>query len=174
MAPDSGEGGENPEGTGCEAETLPEHPLVTSLQPKATEPVAHVVLTGYPGKATNDGRVRLYLGLDLQTYYEFSRDDFIHHWASDPNNENSPTNIAVKASATLNLVVGSVSSAAAAVLQGDIVSTFLADAIRLACCECICSPTPPPPPCHQGSYGGRRGTERPKRRKRDGWSEEPE
>ena len=70
-------------------------PLAQVLRPYRDQSSGRIVLTGYVGEGTNDGRIRLYLGLDLNSYYELHRADIIASWSTDPNNPNSPNCIAI-------------------------------------------------------------------------------
>jgi len=129
--PSKKDGGHAGQSKGHDGE-IPDHPLVSALRPSPDQSPTRVVLTGYHGSSKDPSRIRLYLGLDFQSYYEFPRAEIVHHWPIDPDDENSPTRIVIEGTAQLDLVVGSVPGTTATFLQGEIVSAYLAEAIRSA------------------------------------------
>jgi hypothetical protein len=119
--PAAEDGGQNDE--------IPEHPLVKQLRPDPDEPSTRVILTGYLGRSRDPDRIRLYLGLDFRSYYEFPEEAIISYWPADANDNNSPTYVVVEASTILDLVAGSVTGGVATYLQGNIVSTYFKKAV---------------------------------------------
>ncbi len=138
------------------------HPLTKKLHPDAAKHEHLVTLTGYPGKGT-PGYQRLYLHHDFQSYFEIDKKDIRHSWPAITPATTDPINISIVASAEPKLVVHApVTSAAAALLKGPMVTHLLASAIEVAT-NSISNPwettQPPPPPTH--GVIGRRLTKGP-------------
>lgn len=58
---------------------IPHHPLVAALAPDPDKPPARATkLFGYPGPASGDGAVRLWLSTDLTSYVEVPSEAIIH------------------------------------------------------------------------------------------------
>jgi hypothetical protein len=107
---------------------IPIHPLVTRLLGESGEPQDLVTLVGYIGPSKKAGHVRLYTGLDFQTYYEIPREGVALAEAVDREDENSPTRLMIQADATVDLVQTSKQSGPASYLAGAIAGTYLAGA----------------------------------------------
>ena len=113
-------------------EDILEHPLVTNLAIKPETDSHLVTLTGYPAVSADDDYFRLYLDRHFQSYYEIPRKHFVNQWQSDPHRRQSSTPRRHQGRGTPRLVVHvhkRVSSSAAALLQGPMVSAHLASAI---------------------------------------------
>ena len=64
----------NPAKPGRGGADIPIHPLVTKLLGESGEPQDLVTMVGYIGPSKKEAHVRLYTGLDFQTYYEIPRE----------------------------------------------------------------------------------------------------
>jgi hypothetical protein len=136
--------------------TVDDHPLVAHLELKPETPAHLVTLTGYPAASDDDDYFRLYLDRHFQSYYEIPRKHFVNQWRSDPTDDKAPHHVAIKGEATPRLVVlvhKRVSSSAAALLQGPMVSAHLASAIDSGLIWTAPDPTQPPPPPPHGRMG---------------------
>ncbi len=120
-----------PEELQPDGERIPPSPLIRVLRPDPNEPSNRVVLSGYPGPASIDKRVRLYLGLSFKSYYELNRADILHSWSADPGDPHAPILVAIESTTTFDLVVSSIPGSALSLLQGEIVSANLARAVRV-------------------------------------------
>ena len=74
----------------------PTHKLVSSLLGETPPPYDSAVLIGFFGPSQKDGYVRLYVTLDLRSYYEISRDEIAYKEQVEPGNDNSPTRVLIK------------------------------------------------------------------------------
>jgi hypothetical protein len=110
---------------GSAGANLKTHPLVDKLTQGGTEPRAVVALVGYIGPSKTDGNVRLYTGLDFQTYFEVPRASVLSAEAIDAEDENSPTQVMVPADTTIELVQTTKQTGAASYLAGSIASGYL-------------------------------------------------
>ena len=146
--PEGSDGGPPKQELGDEG-TIKDHPLVEKLQPDPDKHQPTVVLTGYQNVIPGSKTIRIYLGLDFQSYFEIPLDDIIYHWASDPNDVNSPTVFSIKDTSTPNLVIPSVPGKDAGFLRGHIVSAFLANSIQQS--RTSGGGNDRPPRCQQGS-----------------------
>jgi hypothetical protein len=101
--------------------------FVESLVPDPSQPrlTGSRCLTGFLGKGGQEGRWRLYLTPELDSYVEFSEEDVLH---SETISERTleRTAVWIKLDATLQYTQSV--SAQADFLQGDITSGFLQDA----------------------------------------------
>ena len=104
---------------------MPIHPLVTKILGEAGEPQNLVAMVGYIGPSKKEGHVRLYTGLDFQTYYEIPRERVVLAEAVDREDENSPTRVMIGADATVELVQTSRQTGPASYLAGARVSAPL-------------------------------------------------
>lgn len=100
----------------------PIHPLVGKVVKHPDDPQETVRVVGYlghsgPGK--KDFR-RIYLDLDFRTYIEIKKDDVLHAQAADLSDEEKPTEIFIKATATLTLC----QTIEAPYLKGAIASSY--------------------------------------------------
>jgi hypothetical protein len=120
--------GSNPAKSGRGGADIPFHPLVTKLLGAAGEPQDFVTLVGYIGPSKKEGHVRLYTGLDFQTYYEVPREGIASTEAVDRADDNSPTRLMIHADATIEVVQTSKQSGPASYLAGSIAGTYLAGA----------------------------------------------
>jgi hypothetical protein len=130
-------------------EAIFEHPLAKSLHkdPKLHEHL--VTLTGYPGRSSAIGYIRLYLHHDFQSYYEINQQDIRHCWPPVEDATTEPVNVSITASAQPKLVVHTtVTSAAAALLKGPMVSALLARSLEATISRPPDPTQPPPPPPH--------------------------
>ena len=131
------------------------HPLAEKLQPPDQGHAQLVTLTGYPGQSPIEGKFRLYLDEHFQSYYEIENQHLVHDWNSITGDDHSPRHVAVRAEARPQLVVNtSVSCAAAAFVNGHMVSAFLSQAIETASSPRGPVNTPPPPPPPHGVVPG--------------------
>ena len=104
--------------------SFPTHPLVAKLLGDQAEPGREVVLAGYIGPSASPDRVRLYLDLGLNRYVDIPTDAIRDTWQSDPDDENSPTQVAVDGAAELDHVTVARQTAGARFLQGPIVDEY--------------------------------------------------
>jgi hypothetical protein len=104
---------------------LKTHPLVEKLTQSGTEPTAVVALVGYIGPSKTDGNVRLYTGLDFQTYYEVPRASVLSEEAIDAEDDNSPTQVMLPADTKIDLVQTTKQTGAASYLAGSIAAGYL-------------------------------------------------
>ncbi len=125
---------------------IPDHPLAAKIQPDLYKHQSSVILIGYQKVAPDRDQIRIYLLPDLRSYFELPRSDILHHWASDPHDENSPTIFSIKATATPNLVIAAIPSAVAGFLDGEIVASLLANAILSSSGSSSGPGSGPPPP----------------------------
>jgi hypothetical protein len=133
---------------------VPIHPVAKQLQGDAMSHAHLITLTGYPGESTIEGNFRLYLHHDFQSYYEIREADVAHYWPPITDETTEPVRVAIDAEVTPHLVIHTkVSSAAAALLKGDMVASLLKDAIESASTFRLMDRTPPPPPPAHG-WGG--------------------
>ncbi len=148
----TGNGGPSPIGQTSAGDPIVEHPLSKKLHAHPHNHEHLVTLTGYTGKSSTTGYVRLYLHHDFQSYFEIAEKDIRHAWPAITPGSTDPTNITIAASAEPKLVVHTlVTTAAAALLKGPMVTHLLAGAIEVAT-NSISNPwettQPPPPPTH--------------------------
>ncbi len=68
---------DDPRGQGSEG--LEEDALVTELVRDPARPPKLAALTGWVGRSTREGRVRLYLTPEFDAYVEFAVSDIVHH-----------------------------------------------------------------------------------------------
>ena len=115
-------GDPQPERAGADLKT---HPLVEKLLQSGGEPRALVSLIGYVGPSKKEGHVRLYSGLDFQSYYEIPREHVVLAEAIDADDDNSPTQLLLKAEATVDLVQTSTQTGPASYLAGSIAGAYL-------------------------------------------------
>ena len=87
-----------------------------------------MILVGYVGPSKREAHVRLYTGLDFQTYYEIPKGAVIAADAVDEEDENSPTQLTVTAETTIDLVHTSKQTGPASYLAGSIAAAYLAGA----------------------------------------------
>ena len=118
----------NPAKSGRGGAEIPFSPVVTKLLGESGEPQDLVTLVGYIGPSKKEGHVRLYTGLDFQTYYEIPREGVVLAEAVDRDDENSPTQLTIQANATVDLVQTSKQTGPASYLAGSIAGTYLAGA----------------------------------------------
>jgi hypothetical protein len=111
---------------------VPDHPLVAILRPEPTQSPERVLLTGFPGPATVDSRIRLYIDRGMNSYFEFSRDAVLSAFIASADDVIAPWHIVVSTITRLELVPGSVPSTAAGFLQGNIVSRQFGKAVDFA------------------------------------------
>jgi hypothetical protein len=104
------------------------HPLVSKLLPPGGSPPTLAQLTGYIGPSQKPDSVRLYTGLDFNSYYEIPKSAIVHTEQTDAEDENSPTGVYVKADAAIDVVQTTTQSVEASFLQGAITSANLANA----------------------------------------------
>ena len=83
---------------------IPIHPLAKKLLSESGEPQDLVTMVGYIGPSKKEAHVRLYTGLDFQTYYEIPRDRVALVEPVDREDDNSPTRVMIAADATVDLV----------------------------------------------------------------------
>jgi hypothetical protein len=102
------------------------HRLVDRLLQDAGELKSLVILVGYIGPSKKEAHVRLYTGLDFQTYCEIPRGAVVAADAVDPEDENCPTQLAVTAETTIHLVQTSEQTGPASYLAGSIAAAYLA------------------------------------------------
>jgi hypothetical protein len=131
----------NPAKPGRGGAEIPMSPLVTRLLGESGEPQDLVTMVGYIGPSKKEAHVRLYTGLDFQTYYEVPREKVALAEPVDREDDNSPTRIMIRADATVELVQISKQTGPASYLAGGIAGTYLAGA---AASQAIF----PPPPTH--------------------------
>ena len=115
-----------------------------------------VTFTGYPAASADDDYFRLYLDRHFQSYYEIQPQTLRQSMAIGSHRRQSPHHVAIKGEATPHLVVHvhkRVSSSAAALLQGPMVSSYLASAIDSGLIWTSPDPTQPPPPPPHGRMG---------------------
>ena len=108
----------NPAQPGRGGAEIPIHPLVTKLLGESGEPQNLVTMVGYIGPSKKEAHVRLYTGLDFQTYYEVPRESVALAEAVDREDENSPTRVMIPADATVELVQTSKQTGPASYLAG--------------------------------------------------------
>ena len=89
-----------------------------------------MILVGYVGPSKKEAHVRLYTGLDFQTYYEIPKGAVTAADAVDEDDENSPTQLTVTAETTIDLVHTSKQTGPASYLAGSIAAAYLAGAAR--------------------------------------------
>jgi hypothetical protein len=118
----------NPAKPGRGGAEIPMSPLVTRLLGESGEPQDLVTMVGYIGPSKKEAHVRLYTGLDFQTYYEVPREKVALAEAVDREDENSPTRVMIRADATVELVQISKQTGPASYLAGGIAGTYLAGA----------------------------------------------
>jgi hypothetical protein len=136
-------------------EPIHEHPLAASLHSDAQKHEHLVTLTGYVGRSSITGNIRLYLHHDFQSYYEIAQTDIRHSWPEVTEDTTEPTNVSIVRTAKPKLVVHqTVSSGAASLLKGPMASSLLAGAIKSAVTTEVWEPTQPPPPPPHGRLGG--------------------
>jgi hypothetical protein len=123
MAANTGE--PQPERTGADLKT---HPLVERLLQGGGEPRALVTLVGYVGPSKKEAHVRLYSGLDFQSYYEIPREQVVLAEPVDDGDENSPTQLLLEAEATVELVQTQTRTGPASYLVGAIAGAYLGEA----------------------------------------------
>jgi hypothetical protein len=129
----------NPSGPNPEIHT---HPLVDKLHPDPDSPTDFVVLIGYPGPSREEGKLRLHLDLGFRSYIEIPRDGVILAEPTDREDENSPTRLFVRATATLEVVETSSVSGEAMYMQGAIASAYLAGAAWIGAAQTTPDATP--------------------------------
>lgn len=95
---------------------VPTHPVVKLLISPEGEK-KNVGLIGYPGPSEVGGRVRLYLDLALNRYFEFAATDVI---AVEPNSidKTGPSLVFVKPSAEVSFTEAAAVSSSASMLRG--------------------------------------------------------
>jgi hypothetical protein len=120
MAADSG----SPK-TGGGGAHLNVHPLVKKLMGDDGEPTNAVSLVGYVGPSKKAEHIRLYTGLDFQSYYEVPRASVLDAQAVDAEDENSASTVMIHPDATLELVQTTKQSGTASFLAGGIAGAFL-------------------------------------------------
>jgi hypothetical protein len=86
------------------AEEIWSSPLAQVPRPYRNQSSDRILLAGYVGSSTHVGRVRLYLGLDLNSYYELHRADIIEIWSTDPTDPDAPQCIVIDPRTELVLV----------------------------------------------------------------------
>lgn len=118
----------NPAKAGRGGAEIPISPLVTRLLGESGEPQELVTMVGYIGPSKKEAHVRLYTGLDFQTYYEVPREKVVLAEAVDREDENSPTRLMIQADATVELVQTTKQTGPASYLAGGIAGTYLAGA----------------------------------------------
>jgi hypothetical protein len=94
------------------------HPLVKKMLGEDGEPTTAISLVGYVGPSKKADHVRLYTGLDFQSYYEVPRASVIDAHAVDAQDENSASKVMIKPDATLELVQTTKQSGTASFLAG--------------------------------------------------------
>ena len=104
---------------------IPFHPLVSKLLSDSGEPQDLVTMTGYIGPSKKEAHVRLYKGLDFQSYYEVPREHVVLAEPVDREDDNSPTRLMVRSDATLDLVQTSKQTGPASYLAGAIAGTYM-------------------------------------------------
>jgi hypothetical protein len=148
-------------GTDAAGDEILEHPVAAKLRGDPGQHQQLVTLAGYLGKSTIKDHVRLYLHHDFQAYYEIPEKQIQHYWPPITPGSTEPGHVAIDAEHEPHLVVHTkVSSAAAALLTGPLVTAHLAQAIETVAAATITEKTTPPPP-PPGPY-------RPTGRNRDG------
>lgn len=109
---------------------VPVHPLVQKALGAGEDPQPSpwIQLIGYVGPSKKAGNIRLYLGLDFQSYYEIPQSDIGPVAPVDRQDENSPTLLHVKASAVVDFVQVSKQTGPASYLVGPIAGEHMAAA----------------------------------------------
>ena len=125
-------GSSNPQKPASTGANLATHPLVQQSLGTTHDSftTAWVTLTGYIGPSPNEDHIRLYLGLDFQTYYEIPRGDIGNAEHVDRQDEKSPTHLRVKAEAQVELVQVRKMSGPASYVLGEIAGTHMGGAIQ--------------------------------------------
>jgi len=95
------------------------HPIVARILDESGQPRETLVVLGYLGSPDDEDRVRIYLDLKFQAYFEIPWNKIIYVGKPDPLDETKPTRIVVDATAQLTLV----QTVGASFLRGAITRT---------------------------------------------------
>jgi hypothetical protein len=103
---------------------LSTHPLVAKMQGAGDLPKGLVALTGFLGPSQHAELIRLYQGLDFQSFFEIPRDAIIATSPADAANELCPTVVYVKVGSSVTAVQTSTQTVES-FLQGGITGDYL-------------------------------------------------
>ena len=118
---------------------LSTHPLVTKLQGDAETPPSLVALIGYFGPSKKADSIRLYSGLDFQSYFEIPKAAIVATTPTDAKDDQSPTLVHVKTGTPVAAVQTS-TQPVETYLQGGITGQYLGSAGPAA--QAVLQPTP--------------------------------